>query len=106
MKGTCILLFKDGLSKNAVKRIKILKESDDGFFIAEQDLKLRGFGDLIGYQQSGIKNFKYADPVNHEELFKLAEEYIHINRDKIIEEKFNFLMKLFDKAEIINVDEI
>ncbi len=106
MKGTCILLFKEGLSKNAVKRIKILKESDDGFFIAEQDLKLRGFGDLIGYQQSGIKNFKYADPVNHEELFKLAEEYILINRDKIIEEKFNFLMKLFDKAEIINVDEI
>tara|TARA_Y100000816_G_scaffold98919_1_gene68914 strand:- start:8943 stop:10988 length:2046 start_codon:yes stop_codon:yes gene_type:complete len=106
MKSTCILLFKEGLSKNAVKRIKILKESDDGFFIAEQDLKLRGFGDLIGYQQSGIKNFKYADPVNHEELFKLAEEYILFSSDKIIEEKFNFLMKLFDKAEIINVDKI
>ena len=106
MKGTCILLFKEGLSKNAVKRIKILKESDDGFFIAEQDLKLRGFGDLIGYQQSGIKNFKYADPVNHEELFKLAEEYILFSSNKIIEEKFNFLMKLFDKAEIINVDKI
>ena len=43
------------LSKNAVQRIKILKKSDDGFFIAEEDLKLRGFGDLIGYQQSGIK---------------------------------------------------
>ena len=43
--GTCILLFKDGLSKNAIKRIKILKESNDGFFIAEEDLKLRGFGD-------------------------------------------------------------
>ena len=106
MKSTCILLFKEGLSKNAVKRIKILKESDDGFFIAEQDLKLRGFGDLIGYQQSGIKNFKYADPVNHEDLFKLAEEYILFSSDKIIEEKFNFLMKLFDKAEIINVDKI
>ena len=55
--GTCILLFKDGLSKNAIKRIKILKNSDDGFFIAEEDLKLRGFGDIIGYQQSGIKKF-------------------------------------------------
>ena len=53
--GMCILLFKDSLSKNAIKRIKILKASDDGFFIAEEDLKLRGFGDLIGYQQSGIK---------------------------------------------------
>ena len=53
--GICILLFKDGLSKNAVKKIKILKNSDDGFFIAEEDLKLRGFGDLIGFQQSGEK---------------------------------------------------
>ena len=65
--GTCILLFKDGLSKNAISRIKILKESDDGFFIAEEDLRLRGFGDLTGYQQSGIKNFRFADPVNHQE---------------------------------------
>ena len=40
--GSCILLFKDGLTKNAIKRIKILKNSDDGFFIAEEDLKLRG----------------------------------------------------------------
>ena len=39
--GTCILLFKDGLSKNAIKRIKILKDSDDGFFIAEEDLKIK-----------------------------------------------------------------
>ena len=55
--GTCILLFKEGLSDNAVKRIKILKSSDDGFFIADEDLKLRGFGDITGYQQSGNKNF-------------------------------------------------
>ena len=53
--GSCILLFKEGLSKNAIKRIKILKEFDDGFFISEEDLKLRGFGDLTGFQQSGIK---------------------------------------------------
>ena len=70
-------MFKDGLSKkNAVKRIKIFKKSDDGFFIAEEDLKLRGFGDLIGYQQSGIKNFRFADPIIHQDLFKLAENYI------------------------------
>ena len=104
--GTCILLFKDGLSKNAIKRIKILKNSDDGFYIAEQDLKLRGFGDLIGYQQSGIKNFRFADPVQHEDLFKLAENYINnINSDKKID-KHSFLLRLFDKAEIINIREI
>ncbi len=103
--GTCILLFKDGLSKNAIKRIKILKNSDDGFYIAEEDLKLRGFGDLIGYQQSGLKNFRFADPVNHEELFKLAEKYILNVRNNINQNKYIFLLKLFDKAEIINVEE-
>ena len=104
--GTCILLFKDGLSKNSIKRIKILKESDDGFFIAEEDLKLRGFGDLIGYQQSGIKNFRFADPVIHEDLFKLTENYVKENQQFINENKYSFLLKLFDKAEIINIEEI
>jgi ATP-dependent DNA helicase RecG len=103
--GTCILLFKDGLSKNSIKRIKILKESDDGFYIAEEDLKLRGFGDLVGYQQSGIKNFRFADPLIHEDLFKLAENYVKENQ-QYIDEKYSFLLKLFDKAEIMNIEEI
>ena len=101
--GNCILLFKDGLSKNAIKRIKILKESDDGFLIAEEDLKLRGFGDLIGFQQSGLKNFRFADPVIHDDLFKLAEIYVRNNQEYINETKYSFLLKLFDRAEIINI---
>ena len=104
--GTCILLFKEGLSKNAIRRIKILKDSDDGFFIAEEDLKLRGYGDLVGFQQSGIKNFRFADPIIHEDLFKLAEEYVKDIRNEINQKKYSFLLKLFDKAEIINVNEI
>ena len=104
--GTCILLYNDGLSKNSIKRIKILKESDDGFYIAEEDLKLRGFGDLIGYQQSGIKNFRFADPVVHEELFKIAENYVKKNLPLLNKNRYSFLLKLFDKAEIINVEEI
>ena len=104
--GSCILLFKEGLSKNAIKRIKILKESDDGFFIAEEDLRLRGFGDLIGYQQSGIKNFRFADPIIHEDLFKLAEKYIKNIQENLNQNKYSFLLKLFDRAEIINTDEI
>ncbi len=103
--GTCILLFKDSLSKNAVKRIKILKNSDDGFLIADEDLKLRGFGDLMGYQQSGSKNFRFADPVNHADLFELAEKYVK-NLNDINHNKFLFLLKLFDRAEIINNNEI
>ena len=104
--GTCILLFKEGLSKNAVKRIKVLKDSDDGFFIAEEDLKLRGFGDLIGFQQSGVKSFRFADPVIHEDLFKLAEKYVQSISGYINQNKYSFLLKLFDRAEIINIKKL
>ena len=103
--GICILLYKDALSKNSIKRLKILKKTDDGFYIAEEDLKLRGFGDLIGYQQSGLKTFRFADPLIHEDLFKLAEAFIKKIKNSEIE-KYNFLLKLFDKAEIINVNDI
>ena len=85
-------------------RIKILKKSDDGFFIAEEDLRLRGFGDLTGYQQSGTKNFRFADPVIHKDLFDLAEKEILKMERNVNDKKFNFLLKLFDKAEIINVN--
>ena len=104
--GTCILLFKEGLSKNAIKRIKILKNSNDGFFIAEEDLKLRGFGDLVGFQQSGVKNFRFADPIIHEDLFKLAEKYVQSLRGSINRSEYSFLLKLFDRAEIINTSEL
>ena len=103
--GSCILLFKEGLSKNAIKRIKILKESDDGFFIAEEDLRLRGFGDLIGYQQSGIKNFRFADPIIHEDIFKMADKHVKEIQKNINQKKYSFLLKLFDRAEIINTEE-
>ena len=104
--STCILLFREGLSKNAIKRIKILKSSDDGFYIAEEDLKLRGFGDLTGYQQSGLKNYRFADPVIHNDLFKLAEKFIFEIKNNINQTKYVFLLKLFDKAEIIHVQEV
>ena len=98
--GKCILLFKDNLSKNSVQRIKILKKSSDGFFIAEEDMKMRGFGDIIGFQQSGEKFFKIADPVNHGDLFIYAETYLkQIENENL--DKFDFLVKLHDKAEII-----
>ena len=100
--GMCILLFRKGLSKNAIKRIKILKKSDDGFYIADEDMKLRGFGDIIGFQQSGVKNFRFADPVVHEDLFKSVENYLRKEYKNINNPKYNFLLKLFDKAEIIN----
>jgi len=101
--GSCILLYKKNLSKNAIKRIKILKSSNDGFYIAEEDMKLRGFGDVLGFQQSGIKDFKLADPIHHKDLFLLAEKNIkEIELNDKNFSKYNFLLKLFDKADIIN----
>ncbi len=101
--GTCILFYKKNLSENATKRIKILKSTNDGFKIAEEDMKLRGFGDILGYKQSGIKEFKLADPVHHEDLFKLVEQNIkQIETDETIISKYEPLLKLYDRADIIN----
>tara|TARA_Y100001935_G_scaffold168931_1_gene139339 strand:- start:386 stop:2425 length:2040 start_codon:yes stop_codon:yes gene_type:complete len=101
--STCILLYKSSLSENARKRLKILKSSNDGFYIAEEDLKLRGYGDLLGFQQSGQKTFRLADPIQNENLFKLAEKEIkYIEKNNKDLSKFNPLLKLYDRANIIN----
>ena len=101
--ATCILMFKSNLSENARKRIKILKSSNDGFEISEQDMRLRGFGDILGYKQSGLKNFKLADPVLNQDLFMLGEEEIkRIEKEKIDIVKYRPLLKLYDQADIIN----
>ena len=99
----CILMFKSSLSENAKKRINILKSSDDGFVISEEDMKLRGYGDLLGFKQSGIKNFRLADPILNEDLFLLAEaevKKLEMKGDNF--NKYNKLLKLYDRASIIN----
>ena len=99
----CILMFKKNLSKNARKRINILKENNDGFKISEEDMKLRGYGDLLGFKQSGIQSFRLADPVLNEDLFLLAEKEIKkIERDNMDLDKFKSLLKLYDRADILN----
>ena len=101
--STCILMFKSSLTENAKKRLNILKNSTDGFEISEEDMKLRGFGDILGFKQSGIKMFKLADPVHNSNLFELAEKQIKAmekNNESI--SKYKILMKLYDQADIIN----
>ncbi len=100
--STCILMFKSNLSENAKKRINILKNSNDGFYISEQDMKIRGFGDILGFKQSGIKNFKLADPIHNEELFITAEkEMRRIEKSNENIGKFKPLVKMYDRADII-----
>ena len=99
----CILMLKENLSENARKRIKILKSTNDGFKISEEDMKLRGYGDLLGFKQSGVKNFRLADPVINENLFVLAEKEIKIieNNNEDLD-KYKLLLKLYDRADILN----
>ena len=101
--STCILMFKSNLSENAKKRINILKKTNDGFKISEEDMKLRGFGDILGFKQSGIKTFKLADPIKNNDLFLLAEKEIkRIEKTNEDISKFKPLIKLYDRADIIN----
>ena len=101
--SSCILMFKSNLSENAKKRINILKNTNDGFIISEEDMKLRGFGDILGFKQSGIKNFKLADPIHNKDLFILAEKEIkRIEKSNEDIRRFRPLIKLYDRADIIN----
>ena len=101
--ATCILMFKSNLSENAKKRINILKNSNDGFKISEEDMRLRGFGDLLGFKQSGVKNFRLADPILNEDLFLLAEREIkRMEIENLSLSKYKSLLKLYDQADIIN----
>ena len=64
----CFLLFKPGVSQAGQHRLNALRQSQDGFYLAEQDLKLRGPGDILGTRQSGEQSFKIADLSEHAHL--------------------------------------
>ena len=66
-------------------------------------MKLRGYGDLLGFKQSGVKNFRLADPVQNEDLFLLAEKEIKkIELENQNLDKYLPLIKMYDRADIIN----
>ncbi len=99
----CILIYKSNLSENAKKRINILKKTNDGFEISKEDMKLRGFGDILGFKQSGLKNYRLADPIQNEDLFLLAKEEVNrIEKEEKNLKKYKTLLKLYDQADIIN----
>ena len=90
----------------AEARLKIfdrLDKNNDGFIISEEDMKIRGFGDILGFKQSGIKNFKLADPIHNNDLFLLAEkEMRRIEKSNEDISRYKPLVKLYDRADIIN----
>jgi ATP-dependent DNA helicase RecG len=87
LQSYCFLVFSDNLSEDAIKRLKIMRETDDGFKIAEEDLKIRGPGELTGTRQSGYLRLHFASLTDDLELIKQARDCC----DRILEEDPGFI---------------
>ncbi len=72
--SACLLVYREPLSEIARQRLTALRNSHDGFYIAEEDLRLRGSGDILGTKQSGAPDFKLADPIHHGDLLAEAHQ--------------------------------
>ena len=72
--STCLLLYQGPLSVSGKARLEIMRESEDGFLIAEKDWELRGSGDLLGARQSGLPAYRFADMEKHKALLETAHQ--------------------------------
>lgn len=80
--STCILLYSEPLGEMSKARLKVIRETTDGFRIAEEDLKLRGEGDVLGVRQSGLPGYRIARPEVHGQLITQArDEALRIMKD-------------------------
>ncbi|MCG8360284.1 MAG: ATP-dependent DNA helicase RecG [Kiloniellales bacterium] len=102
-KSTCLLLYQGPLGETARRRIQVMRESDDGFRIAEEDLRLRGAGELLGTRQSGMPTFRLADLAVHGDLLATARDDARLifERDPQLEsprgEALRVLLYLFER---------
>jgi len=108
-KSYCILLYGEKYGAIQKQRLGILRESNDGFFIAEEDLKLRGSGELIGTRQSGFPEFRIADLNFDNDLLKITHQQVlvAINNDNLLlnenSKKYQYLMRLFGYSEFLTI---
>ncbi len=80
--STCLLLYGKGITGTARARLKILRDSQDGFRIAEEDLRLRGGGEILGTRQSGLPDFRLADLSAHADLLAMARDDARLILDR------------------------
>jgi len=105
--STCLLLYQSPLGAVAKRRLEILRETEDGFRIAEEDLRLRGAGEVLGTRQSGLPSLRLADLAAHEELIAIAHDdaRLVLERDPQLESErghaLRVLLYLFRRDEAV-----
>ena len=108
-KSSCILLYQEPLGETAKQRLSILRETEDGFRIAEEDLRLRGAGEMLGTAQSGLPLFRLADLSVHGDLSQAARDDagIILARDPALQsergEALRVLLYLFERDAAVRL---
>ncbi|MDG4886080.1 ATP-dependent DNA helicase RecG [Mesorhizobium sp. WSM4887] len=107
--SSCVLLYKDPLGETAKRRLSVMRETADGFRIAEEDLKLRGEGELLGTRQSGTPGFQVARIEFHADLLEAARDdaRLILSRDPELQsgrgEALRLLLYLFGRDEAVRL---
>jgi ATP-dependent DNA helicase RecG len=108
-KSHCLLFYQEPLGETAKARLEIMRSTEDGFIIAEEDLRLRGAGEVLGTQQSGLPQFRLADIAEHGELLATARDdtQLILARDPELAtprgEALRHLLYLFERDEAIRL---
>ncbi len=108
-KSSCLLLYQEPLGETAKARLQIMRETEDGFRIAEEDLRLRGAGEMLGTQQSGLPVFRLADLAVHGELLAAARDdaSLILQRDPALAtprgDALRHLLYLFEREEAVRL---
>lgn len=106
-KSFCFLIYAENITKTGKERLKIMRETEDGFVIAEKDLELRGGGEILGTRQSGMPTFRLADLNTHGELLATArqETKLLLEKDAALEkdrgQALRTLLYLFEQDQAI-----
>ena len=105
--SSCILLYAEPLGETAKARLKVMRETDDGFVIAEEDLRLRGAGEVLGTKQSGLPQFRMADLAAHADLIRAARDdaLVILEKDPELKsergEALRTLLYLFERDAVV-----
>jgi ATP-dependent DNA helicase RecG len=107
--STCVLLYKAPLGEIARRRLSVMRETEDGFVIAEEDLKLRGEGEVLGTRQSGVPGFQVARIEHHADLLEMARDdaRLLLSRDPDLQSPrgaaIRLLLYLFGRDEAVRL---